>query len=108
MGVAPLKIETDRYVKNCRVPVCDRICEFCRMETEDEIHALIRCPLHIDTRAELFSKAIDLFPDFSSRGDTDKFAFLMSNIELCRLVSRTCFIILNNRRDVIHLNATRK
>ena len=50
-GVAPLKIETDRYGVN-RVPAEERLCDACN-SVEDEFHVLMKCPLYRDARGSV-------------------------------------------------------
>jgi hypothetical protein len=48
LGICPLRIETGRHRK---IPVCDRLCEFCDLGIEDELHFLLVCPLYSDLRS---------------------------------------------------------
>ena len=52
-GVAPLRIETDRFEN---IPLDERKCLFCDV-IERESHALLDCILYTDLRSELFAKA---------------------------------------------------
>ena len=48
--VAPLRIETGRYVN---LPVSERICPFCNDWVETEMHGLLKCPLYSQIREVL-------------------------------------------------------
>ena len=53
-GVAPLRIETGRFE---RLPVDQRLCFHCNGLVEDELHAIVVCPLYQDLRDPLFAVA---------------------------------------------------
>ena len=61
-GVKPLRIETGIYENK---PLEESNCPFCD-EVESEIHVIFKCNLYDDFRAELFSKAVIVNPDFNS------------------------------------------
>ena len=60
-GVAPLIIETGRFE---RLPVDQRLCFHCNGLVEDELHAIVVCPLYQDLRDTLFAVATDLVADY--------------------------------------------
>ena len=80
-GILPLNIEVGRYRGEA---LEDRKCELCNEGVvEDEIHFLCSCTFYDNFRPLLFSKAIELQPDFESWDIIDKFAFLMGNLQSC-------------------------
>jgi hypothetical protein len=101
LGVAPLRIETDRYSAQY-IPPEQRICLLCHMNSiEDEMHVLCQCPTYTAERVELFTYAIDINSDFSTMNDAEKFIYLMSNAEMCKITAMTCCLILDKRRDFL-------
>ena len=101
IGIAPIAIETGRYVKNQYIPPCERICPLCNRETEDEEHVLIRCPLHHNIRVELFQTAIGVAPYFNTLSDRDKTNFLLSDPTIFKETAKACNNILVNRLDIL-------
>ena len=92
-GVAPLRIETGRYENK---PLEERKCPFYD-EVESEIHVIFNCNLYDDFRAELFSKAVILNPDFNNFTLDAELIFLFSNHFMIRSSAKTCFKILQRR-----------
>ena len=74
-----LEIERGRYtipttaIENRICCICDKI--------EDEKHFLLKCQLYIDNRNSLFSKISEIFPEFLSFQDDEKFVFLLNNMD---------------------------
>ena len=56
-GVAPLRIETGRYVN---LPVDERICPFCKNCVETEMHVLLECFLYSQFRNVIYERAQSL------------------------------------------------
>ena len=93
LGVLPLKIETDRFLK---IPANERFCTQpkCVNTTningeksiENEIHFLLHCNQYSDLRNHLFSHLT--LPNFHQLSDTDKFIFLLTNASVARLVGQ--------------------
>ena len=50
-GVAPIRLETGRYEG---LPVEERVCPLCGVETENEQHVLLNCVYYNHIRNELF------------------------------------------------------
>jgi hypothetical protein len=99
-GVAPIRIETGRYVGES---VDERVCKICNNgEVEDEEHCLIRCSAYDEVRVSLFSAANDINQEFHTYSDEEKFIFLMSNHILTDFVSKACLNILNLRSCEIY------
>ena len=66
-------------------------------EVESEIHVIFNCNLYDDFRAELFSKAVNVNPDFNNFTLDDKLIFLFSNNFMIRSSAKTCFNILQRK-----------
>jgi len=76
LGVAPLRIETGRYVGE---NVEDRLCTLCDLqEVESEEHVITRCPIYTDIRQLLYQEASRLCDNFHANCDTDKLSFILS------------------------------
>jgi hypothetical protein len=101
IGTAPLKCETDRYVKGKYIEPKDRLCPLCNAGTEDVIHALITCPSHANIRRNLFATVLEYNSDFINLNNVDKFVYLMCHNGLSPLVARSCSEILINRQDIL-------
>ena len=54
----------------------------CKYAVENEIHFLLECPFYDDLRRKLFQRAILCNPDFDALNFTNKFIFLMNNINI--------------------------
>ena len=79
MSSHPLMIEKGRHFKPPLARV-DRLCPFCKDQTEDECHFLISCPLYNDDRKDLFDsirKTTLLFDEIPTA--LQKFIFLLTN-----------------------------
>ncbi len=99
-GIAPLRVETDRYASNQYIPVCERTCEFCHLGVvEDETHVICNCQMYTDLRATMFSEALTHEPMFSNWNDVDKFCYIFSAPEMVKVTAKTCCEILNRRRN---------
>ena len=98
-GVAPLRIETGRYEN---IKLVDRVCSICKDCIEDEAHVLLKCPLYDDFRNELFLNAESFNENFMLLDDTQKLVFLFSDGNMIRLCAKTCYLILNMRRNVLY------
>ena len=98
-GVAPLKIETGRYMN---LPVDLRVCPFCVNVTEDETHAILHCPAYEELRRDLFDKVRCHCNRFTQLDDIDKICVLFSTKSLVRVVAKTCFNILRTRNLILY------
>ena len=57
----------------------NRLCPMCNLEVEDEFHFVINCEKLKSSRNNLYSKLIDVVPDFRNKSDRDKFNFILSS-----------------------------
>ena len=53
VGTNMLRVETGRWK---HLQICDRICELCGLEVEDEKHFLLTCPAYDTERKKMFDK----------------------------------------------------
>jgi hypothetical protein len=97
-GTAPIRIETGRYEG---LPICDRVCFCCDTCVEDELHVILHCPVYEDLRVQLFHEASYVCSNFNSFSDIDKLCFIMSNNEIVKCSAKTCWLILERRRNFI-------
>ena len=74
-----LAIETGRHTRPV-TPVERRLCRVCELdETEDEIHALIRCSKYSDKRQECFDAISKLSINFATLSDENKLVYLLNS-----------------------------
>ena len=73
-GVAPLRIETDRYEGLFEA---ERTCTFCKDSVEDELHVLFDCPLYNEIRLEIFQYAQIINCHFNLPTKLEKFVFFI-------------------------------
>jgi hypothetical protein len=92
-GVAPLKIETGRYVG---LAVNQRKCPFCD-NVESESHVLLECHLYSDLREILFNRASVYENNFLNMSKEDKLVFLFTNPNMIRVCAKTCLNLLQRR-----------
>ena len=79
MSSHSLMIEKGRHYKP-PLPRVNRLCPFCKDQTEDECHFLISCPLYNDERKDLFDSIREttlLFDEIPTA--FQKFIFLLTN-----------------------------
>ena len=69
-----LMVEVGRHMKP-KQPVEKRICQICQVETEDEIHFLVKCKFYEDLRKPLFEQCIELRPQFPYYSTTEQFVY---------------------------------
>ena len=100
-GVAPLRLETGRYEG---LTVNERVCPFCRTQTETEIHVITQCKTYENIRDSLFQKACVIYPDFNILTDEEKMVFLFStcNQSMIRECAKTCWLILQRRSALLY------
>lgn len=67
-----------------------------------EAHVLLKCPLYTDFREELFYLAQNVNSDCMSFSDTQKLVFLFSDVNIIRICAKTCYLILNARRNILY------
>ncbi len=97
-GVAPLRVETGRYVN---LPWNERVCFNCSDSVEDECHVLFHCPLYNDFTNVLLRKCADLCDNFTSLCDTAKFTFILSSPELFYMCAKTCKLVTTAKKYLI-------
>lgn len=91
LGVLPIKIETDRYLK---VPSDRRYCTQpkCKLDNdnmlyvENEQHFMTQCHQYDDIRLDLYSKIP--IPGFFSFSDSDKFIYLLTCRDVAKIVGQ--------------------
>ena len=99
-GTAPINVEIGRYNN---VPYDQRSCAYCKNigilnVVEDEKHVLLECPLYIEKRSELLSKAESLFSGFENLSCVDKLNILLHEETIVNCTAKTCYNILDKRR----------
>jgi hypothetical protein len=100
-GVAPLRIETDRYSRQRYIPEKERICLQCDLnEVESELHVITRCPVYSDIRICLYDYAETISENFITLSDIEKFIFIFSAPGMVKKTAKTCFEVLQKRRDL--------
>jgi hypothetical protein len=72
-----LEIERGRHCKP-RLAIKDRLCDKCKV-VEDELHFLTVCNKYETMRGELYSKVVNVMPEFSTMDINRKFVFLTCN-----------------------------
>ena len=98
-GVAPLKLETGRYLNQT---VEERLCPICQTDIENEEHVIMKCATYESLRQVLFAKAHACDNKFESLSDSDKFIFLFSTDSIVHEVAKTCFLILKIRNSHLY------
>ena len=68
-GVAPIRLETGRYEN---IPENERLCPYCSVFVEDEIHVMLNCNLYENERRFLLLKAIEINSEFYDFNDCEK------------------------------------
>jgi hypothetical protein len=96
-GCAPIQLELGRYGRNGYVPPTEWLCPVCESEMEDETHVLIRCPLYIMIRSELFSTVLQSDNSFINLSDREKVVYLLSEPHIAKDTARACSQILQQR-----------
>ena len=101
MGVAPLRIETERCE---RIAEVNRVCFKCNDAVESEEHVFMDCRLYQDLREVLFSKITNYIPDFLSKTNQEKLICIFSSdiIPVIRISAKISNDILNTRRSFLY------
>ena len=68
-----LQIDVGRHSKT---PTEARICQFCQLGIENEIHLLLNCPLYHELREKLFNKLTLTIPHFNVLNNQDKLTIM--------------------------------
>jgi hypothetical protein len=81
LGILPINIQTGRYTN---IPIKERLCNQCET-IEHENHFVLNCRQYNVERELLFSKAVDIYPDFQHYNEQDKMCFLFNEMwkEMC-------------------------
>ena len=98
-GVAPIRLETGRYEG---LPVNERICPICMLEVEDEEHVLMRCNFSPDQRRLMLDSVQNICQNVNDMSQSDLFIFLLTNQKICKIVAKTCHLILTSRRHHLY------
>jgi hypothetical protein len=102
-GVAPLKIETDRYEG---VSIENRTCfnNICNVNNciENEKHVLLECPVYEDLGCYLFEHACLYNNNFMQLSDDETFVFLFSDENMCFYSAKICHDILFKRKCILY------
>ena len=70
-----LEIERGRYLN---VPVEHRICKLCKLDTENEIHFLLECPVLETSRHDIIKELENKFKNLKYLDNKSKLTWLMS------------------------------
>ena len=97
-GNLPLYIETGRYDRP-KIPLNERTCFHCKDAFENEIRFLLERPFYDYLQRKLFKKANLCNSDFDALNFTDKFIFLMNNINIQPLGANTLFDMWQRRKQ---------
>ena len=97
-----LLIEKGRYVRP-RLDRNERKCFNCKDEIEDEYHFIIKCPLYTNERRDLIGLSENMYKNFNSLSDEQKFVFILSNENenILETLARFIFHSLKNREQII-------
>ena len=75
-----LEIERGRHVKPQKIPLEQRTCQRCTLNSvDDEIHFLITCSYFATQRTSLLAESKLLNSEFDSLSNDDKFIYIMSS-----------------------------
>ena len=58
------------------IPIEARICQFCQLGIENEVHFLLKCPLNHELREKLFQKLTLTIPHFNVLNNQDKLTIM--------------------------------
>ena len=97
-----LLIEKGRYARP-RIDRSERKCFNCKDDIEDEYHFIIKCPLYNNERRALIGLCGNIYKNFNSLSDEQKFVFILSNENenILETLSRFIFHSLKNREQII-------
>jgi len=100
-GVAPLHIETGRYVGRS---LNDRVCFNCPTEIASEEHVILFCDIYSDLQLELYTYASGIKPDFMAFLPQDKLQFLLNDASIVKKTAKTLNDILESRRSFLYIS----
>ena len=82
-GILPIMVEIGRYYN---IPLEQRFCPLCKdkfgLFIEDEYHLLCICQHYNNLRVELYREANELFPNFLTMDNFEKYLYLNSNLQM--------------------------
>ena len=96
-----LMIEKGRHHKPQKLERHERVCPFCPLQIEDEIHFLLECPSYLNLQGQLFSKANEELPNFRYLQNTQKFFQLMTNQKLTITTAKYIHKMMEKRKVLI-------
>ncbi len=80
-GVAPIRIETDRYEG---IEEKDGMCFLCDNDIiESECHVIMSCPVYNELLGERFTHAAQFEPNVNNLNDDEEIVFLFSATDIC-------------------------
>ncbi len=98
---APLHIETGRYEG---LAEDERMCPMCNNGVENELHALLDCPLYDDVRKNMFTAFAAKYIGFYCFSKKEQLKIILGcNDELLvKECAKTCHNILTTRRNALY------
>ena len=102
-GCLPLHIETGRY-RTPKTPYHLRTCRLCSSDTvETEFHFVMLCPALDHLRSTFFSCLSDLDNSFTSLTLIDKFKYILSANNHCRIIGKHLYNLYKTRIQLLNL-----
>ena len=92
-----LMIEKGRHQKK-KLERYERVCPFCPLQIEDEIHFLLECSCYQRLRGHLFTEANEKLPNFKYLQNTQKFFLLMNNQKLTSITPKYIHEMMETRK----------
>ena len=96
-GILPIEVELGRF-RN--IDLENRICPMCHSDVEDEFHLLSLCNVYDDLRTVLYTKTSNLYPDFDSFDDVEKFMFINDNMQTA--LSKFLYSAMKRRKECLY------
>ena len=72
------------------------------LEVEDEEHVLMRCNFYRDQRRLMLDSVQNICQNVNDMSQSDLFIFLLTNQKICKIVAKTCHLILTRRRHHLY------
>ena len=102
-GCLPLHIETGQY-RTPKTPYHLRTCRLCSSDTvETEFHFVMLCPALDHLRSTFFSCLSDLDNSFTSLTLIDKFKYILSANNHCRIIGKHLYNLYKTRIQLLNL-----
>jgi hypothetical protein len=99
LGVFPINLEIGRY---SGIPREERLCICCQMkEIENEFHILFKCPIYNIERGKLLCHAATISTGFHALNEINKFAILVSNINIIRKTATFLTHVITIRQSIM-------